>query len=417
MNMKWLKPVRIFTIIAYFVVLLPTLQGQVIYQLQYPYASAYSGADFHLLIHHELTSLENHYIPGSILKSPTVSAKAGNILYRMLKMGTLDFYLAYIPVINQHEYFGHLVRAKQFHAGFTRYEIYFFPPSGGMAYYGNHAYQPLTITEMNMENMGGIESTSILSRSLARNILLKNYCTYQESMLYLGARTDLATYVLFEEESSHNDIDKYLYNLNTTFPEREIDKQELVFPALITLAADPVMLLSVYNILVQYIWRGGTGMPVRMLNNQGAVSLFPVLSLELGPLGPLYNLENYVRLKGHLYSAGIQKNAMDINPRFGIQCAAFGLGNRNGKFRADLGVRYWHEKGTTYHLSSTEIFTSRSDGGLITGTLYYFPPVRPVAGRHWLVSAEAGIKTDGYTPGYPIGKGITFHVGLGYSLY
>jgi hypothetical protein len=119
--------------------------GQALYRFQYPLStSPMAGAELHLLLHNGLSTLENRYIPGAIFHENTPLSKTGNVLFRFMRMGTYQFYMAYVPVIHQHEYFGHLTRAKELLAGFTHCDIYFFPPTGGRAFYGGFQYHPLT---------------------------------------------------------------------------------------------------------------------------------------------------------------------------------------------------------------------------------------------------------------------------------
>ena len=87
--------------------------SQKYYSLHFPMqTSPYAGAEFHLMQHHALGVIDNRFMPSAIFSSENMASKAGNILYRLFRMGTYEFYMTYIPPINQYEYFVHLAWGK-----------------------------------------------------------------------------------------------------------------------------------------------------------------------------------------------------------------------------------------------------------------------------------------------------------------
>jgi hypothetical protein len=63
-------------------------------------------------------------------------------------------------------------------------------------------------------HIGGIEANSIMAESMRLKTLQQGRMSFQEMILYLGARSDLATYVLFENNGAADDISNYLKDLN-----------------------------------------------------------------------------------------------------------------------------------------------------------------------------------------------------------
>lgn len=392
------------------------LHAQPAYGLQYPFSqSPGAGASFHLLLHREISALRNLLVPSTIFPGNPFAVKAGNMAYRLLLLGTLDFYLTYLPVVNQHEYFGHLGRAKQFKAGYTRYEIYWFPPTGGRAYFGNHQFHQLSDAERMVEMAGGIEANNVLADEICRNVIRGGGINFNTSMLLLGARSDLVTYLLFEEESSFNDIDQYLQVFNQSRArDAHIEKHDLLLPVTLTFLSSPFVMQATYNLVRDFLLRGKEESAFVLFNNHARVKFLPVPGFALTPYGPVISLGSYIEagnLKckvslGHGFPRTVRHNE--------ISFAAYHIPLFSSAFSADLELKGWKGKGFQMHDRAGNIISSGDVGGLAALDIYYRLPVGPFKGRIPFLMGGCYVKTNGYTRGYRLNNGAGFRVAAGY---
>lgn len=392
------------------------LLAQPDYTFQYPFSqSAEAGSDFHLLLHREISACRDYLLPSRVFSNNSFLSEAGNVTYRLLMLGSMDFYLAYLPVVNQHEYFGHLGRAKQLDAGFTRYQIYFFPPTGGRAYWGDHRFHQLTNAELMLEIAGGIEANSVLAGELGRKVLQKGKINFHESMLLLGAGSDLVTYLLFEEETSYNDIDQYLQIINQDrMPGENIEKSDLIWPATISFITNPLMMHAIYNLTLDYISRGRTVTTLLLFNGNGRISFIPYAGYALTPTGPVLSLNSYFISGDNQYKISVG-HGFPWNIRHAeVGISAYRIHILPESLVTDLDIRGWVGDGFPMHDQRGNIIPSGKIGGLASLDLYCRLPVGSFNGRVPLVMAGVYVKTLGYSAGYMLQEGIGFKIGAGY---
>ncbi len=416
----YIKHVSFLRVIAFFAVFTasPLLNGQSIYYLEFPYSKdPYAGASFHTLLHHQASSLKTKLLPATVFTKHNKLSGLGNILYRTALLSSLDFYLTYIPVINQHEYFGHLSRAKQHHAGFHRYEVYFFPPIGGKAWWGSHLdFQP-SDEERTLEIAGGIESTNILANCIRQHILMEDKMNYSTSLFLLGANSDLITYLIFEDESSSNDIDNYLMqiNLHRSRPDH-LKKEDLLFPAALSFFCDYLTIRSFSNILYNYIFRGIHESTNLMLHVNDAFSFLPGLEYLLTPVGPEISFRSFFNVKGKYFMFSVGHGyPWDID--YGaLTLSYYRVNIIPDLVFADVGLRVWNEPAFAIHDKYGNEVNVAQFGGLTSADFYCRLPIHGCGKYQPLIKVGVSAKTPGYTCGYPLHKTIGVNVGVGYYL-
>jgi hypothetical protein len=392
------------------------LQAQPAYTLQYPFSvSAEAGASFHLLLSREANACRDFLLPSSVFSNSSFLSDAGNVTYRLLLLGSLDFYLTYLPVVNQHEYFGHLARAKQLDAGFTRYQIFFFPPSGGIAYYGDHLYHPLTNAERMLEIAGGIEANFIMADNISRQLLQQGRTNFHESMLLLGAGSDLVTYLLFEEETSHNDLDQYLQLLNhERDPEATIEKRDLLFPAAWSFIINPLVIIAIRNLAWDYIIMGENTTTLHLFNRTGQVRFLPYIGYALTPVGPVIHLNTYLVSKDRQFKFSVG-HGLPWDIRHTEVCiSAYRIHLFSENVKADLDIRGWTGEPFPLHDQRGNLISSGKIGGMLAGDLYFRLPLGSCKGRIPMALIGISFKSNGYSAGYTLSKGFGFKIGLGY---
>jgi hypothetical protein len=399
-----------------FCILPGCLLAQPDYTFQYPFSlSAEAGSAFHLLLHREITSCRDYLLPPKVFSTGRLLPEVGNVTYRLLLLGSLDFYLAYLPVVNQHEYFGHLGHAKQLDAGFTRYQIFFFPPTGGRAYWGDHHFGQPTNAERMFEIAGGIEANSIMAGDISRKVLQKEKINFHESMLLLGAGSDLVTYLLFEEETSFNDLDQYLQLINQNrMPGENIEKSDLIWPATISFITNPFVMHAIYNLAWDYIPRGRTVTTLMLFNGNGRVSFIPYAEYALTPTGPVLSLNSYFISGDNQYKISVG-HGFPWNIRHAeVGISAYRIHILPESLVTDLDIRGWVGDGFPMHDQRGNIIPSGKIGGLASMDFYFRIPVGSFKGRVPMVMAGVYVKTYGYSAGYMLQEGTGFKIGAGY---
>ncbi len=317
--------------------------------------------------------------------------------------------------MNQHEYFGHLGRAKQLDAGFTRYQIFFFPPTGGRAYYGDHRFHHLTNAERMLEVAGGIEANSLMAGELGHKVLQKGKINIHESMLLLGAGSDLVTYLLFEEETSYNDISQYLQLLNQDrIPGEYIEKSDLIWPATISFFTCPLVMHAIYNLAWDYICRGRTETKLWLINGNGQVNVLPYAGYALTPLGPQISLNSYLIRGDKQYKISLGHGFPWELRNTEVGISAYQIHILPELLATDLDIRGWTGDGFTMHDQRGNIIPSGKIVGLASMDLFFRLPFGSYKGRIPLVMAGIYVKTHGYSSGYMLQKGIGFKIGAGY---
>jgi hypothetical protein len=394
-----------------------TLSAQAKYQLQYPFStSPYAGAEFHILLHHELSWVDNRFIPSRIINKEDCWSTSGNILYRLGRMSTYGFYMAYIPVVNQHEYFGHLARAKQLHAISTSYEIYFFPPTGGRSYFGRHTLGQRTDVERITEYMGGVEANSIMAKAIQRNSFQEGRMSFQDAMLYIGAKTDFNTYVLFENNDSFDDVSQYLSVLNNQVsPEKLIQRKDLVLPSIFSVLLDPYMFQSFTKLIGQFLISGNTSFDAPSMLQLGRIGFLPYYSFEPGGTGFRHYLNGYLRTDRQLYHISMHKGAFHENNDFGLQAELYGFSMIHKILNFDFDLRYWHSEPLTFHNNAGELQESKLSGALLGAKLYLQALPESYLEKRLFITTGFSMKSPGYTKGYPLLGGLSFSFGIAYS--
>lgn len=392
------------------------VRAQPIYQLQYPFCqSAYAGSEIHLFAHHLISELDNRWVPSSLFENQNRWGKTANVLYRLLRIGTYEFYLAYLPVINQHEYFGHLSRAKQMQAQYTRYEIYLFPPSGGRAWFSNHKHHPLTPPERLLEYAGGVEANALMAEKIRSNATLAGSLSFQDVMLYLGASTDFSTYVLFSDNGSYDDVIQYLSVINEERePDQRIERRDLRLPAILSAVLDPFAIRTTYSLVRHYLLNGETTFQAPALIPVGNFGFMAYYLFEPGAEGLRHGLQGQLLTKEHLYSITLYTPALQTAGSSGIQLNMMGLARNRSRISYDLDLRYWFGSTLSYHDESGDLHQAGTHGALVGCQLHYTHPTGPRIDKDWVISAGLSYKTAGYTKGMPLPSGFLFSVGLGY---
>lgn len=394
------------------------LLSQAIYQVQYPLStSAYAGADINILINHELSSLDIKLIPSRVFINENAWSSTGNILYRLIRMSTYNFYMSYIPVIIQHEYFGHLSRARQLHAANTRFEIYLFPPSGGRAFFGNHRYNPLTEMEQISEYIGGMEANSIMAEKIRVNSLQYGTMSFQDVMLYLGARTDFSTYVLLENNGSFDDIRQYLNTLNNIDgQEKLIERNDLVLPAILSTLLDPYTIQAAYSLIGKYVINNHSSFASPPMFQIGNLGLTPYYCFEPSVYGPQHCLNGYISTEKQLFSFSLHKAAFNILHSYGLQVAMYRFSVIRDILSLDLDGRYWHSEPLSYHNNKGNIQSVKSNGTLLSAKLYLKSSFPVMKENNLIFTTGFSMKSPGYTQGYPLVGRLSFNIGIGYTI-
>lgn len=265
--------------------------------------------------------------------------------------------------------------------------------------------------------LGGIEANLVMAENIRRNILQNRNMSFQDAMLFLGCGTDFQTYVLFEDNGSFDDVEQYLSMLNMNVPEENcLSKGDLVLPSIFSVLLDPFTLQSFSKLIGQYLVKGQSSFSAPSMLNFGKVGFLPYYSFEPGADGLRHCLNTYLRTDRHLYFICLHKGAYSANEAFGLQVKMNGFSMMRNTLSFDLDLRYWRSDPLAYHDNTGNIQSTELNGALVGFTLYFQFLPDFASGRKLLLLSGCSLKSPGYTKGFPLKGGLSYHFGLGISV-
>jgi hypothetical protein len=194
--------------------------------------------------------------------------------------------------------------------------------------------------------------------------------------------------------------------------EKEIERNDLMWPAVISGLLDPYALKSVYSLVVEYLIGGTVIFETPFLLRTGRTTFLPFYSFEPAAGVPRHCLTGYLTWQDHLFRGCLHTGAFGMFSDYGVQMAIFGFSLDRGAISFDLDLRYWHSNGFLYHDEEEMVRSAGEHGGLAGGRLYFRLPTDPGRKRSWFLSTGISLKTAGYTRGYPLNGGLSFSAGV-----
>ncbi len=375
------------------------------------------GAENLIAIHRAVYALEDRYLKSRLFDETTKVRKSAGMLYRLGKTFLLDNVMDHLPVLTQHEIFGHGARYREFGYQDISYHLSLFPPYGrgnGWAHGSPNPERRGTWHERISSTIAGSEANTILSKSVRSKWLHRGRVKSRETVIYLFSSLDLSWYILRTRFTGRprpgNDITNYLRNLNSLegyhsrSPYR-LTLEDLSSQLLVNLL-NPTLFWAVYTYLVPYLYHGEHECELPMVRF-GQVGYLPSFRLGLSPFGSEVIFENLIIHSGRVMNVFFRYGIPAFHQFGGLGIAVDNLASR--KYitfspRAEL----WHQPALL--LGGQNVRTGRSGwGGGLWGTIRYRVARRNPAPE---LALEIGYKTDGFVEGEQLRRGFTLRLGL-----
>lgn len=387
-------------------------------------------------LHRVLYGGEEHILRGEVCAcdEPGFTPAFG---YRSAKWALVDFPLDYLPMLVQHERFGHGFRFEEAGYADPTFGLNLPPPYGnghGTASpgYGAFGVSPdwsLAISE------AGMEANDVFATRLRRRAQLSGRMDFHEADLYLVNAFNRAYYVLRSAHPSlstsdagggsatgSGDVRLALGYLNSrrggrAIDGRPLDVEDLEYRVLVDFA-DPFAWYAAWTVLGAHLWKGESGTVTPMFH-MGGTDWWPSIRSGLSPFGPEYYAELAVRRGPRLIAAYYRQADPGIDWAAGAGLETWGLLSY-GRAALDLKLDIWDQPRLDlyafpwrgpYPPVSPAVSTSRLGAGAWVSV--HFRPVRAIPALG--IALIAGGKTDGFAQGERLEAGFDFRAGI--SIY
>ena len=398
-----------------------TLQAQTTYAFIFEeQLSAQLGAQNILAFNRGLIYLDNKYIPTSFFNENRALGKIAGISYRASKLFLLHYPISHMMMLYQHEFFGHVARARQIGFGDSRIELNLPPPfmSGrGVAYWSNNYQSPSEQAAL-MPYLGGAEANNILAKISRTQMLQNDYIHYQEGLLYLYNTMNLPGYVLFSRATNLNDIDNYIQRINDLYAPigKQMEKEQLKIYSWIDWFIDPIFMYSAFAVAKDYLYDGNISGKIWWIPLGPKIQYLPLFQFELSPYGAELYYENNIKINQQLIIFTVRHADNVLSKSFGVDLESFNILNYKNKIQIDARLAFWSQPQFIIRGVSGPIDADNAFGMGFTTNVHI--NLLPANLKDYSVNvfAQLGYKTRGYWPGEILDKTFLWRLGLSYKL-
>ncbi|MCH2023939.1 MAG: hypothetical protein MK207_15795 [Saprospiraceae bacterium] len=397
------------------------VQGQSSYSFIFePQLSAQLGAQNILAFNRGLIYLDNKYIPTSFFNEKRALGKIAGISYRASKLFLLHYPISHMMMLYQHEFFGHVARARQIGYGKTIIELNLPPPfmsGSGVAYWSNK-YQVTSDQAELMPYLGGVEANNVMADISRAQMLQNDYIHYQEGFLYLYNTMNLPGYVLFSRASSLNDINNYIQKINNLYAPigKQMQKEQLKIYAFIDWFLDPMLVYSAVAVAKDYLYDGNVSGKIWWIPLGRKMQYLPMFKFELSPYGAELYYENNIKIDKRLMILTLRHADNVLSESFGVDLEGYNILNYKDRIRIDVCMAFWSQPEFIIRGVSGPIDADNDFGMGFTTNLHF--NLLPAKLKNYSVNifAQLGYKTGGYWPGEVLDKSFLWRLGLSYQL-
>ena len=277
-----------------------------------------AGSQSLLTTHATLVRIEDILMGTRWVDEQSFQGKAINFSGRLSKLILLDVPIDYFTVVLLHEYIGHGARYRELDIPNIDYGYDLPPPYGKGGGQASTSIGPGVISRHEEIAIwtGGLESHQVLNSSLRKRWMVLGEQHYREALTYFWSFQISLTYIqdtedLYPAMDNVNDPQAYirLLNLNNGYA----DVLNLPFSlddlkhAMNRNAFDPMVLISMYNGLIKYLWSGNPISIIPMLKF-GSVKYLPSMHVGLTPFG----VETHLVYRGPLFLRGFDTDVREF---------------------------------------------------------------------------------------------------------
>jgi hypothetical protein len=383
--------------------------------------SPYSGAENLYTLHAALYTLEEKvFAPNKILDS-TGSSATLRLTFRLARFLLLDLPIDYMPMLIQHEAFGHGYRAID--AGYrdVSYSLHLPPPYGD-----GHGYaQPANLSKATSRDQdiaihaAGMEANDVFAKSIRRKWIVSGAMNHHEATLYIVNAFNRSFYAArtrfgLSNTGRGNDIVQYLHYVNLrhggrTLDNRPMDVEDLQIRMAVD-ALDPFAFYALWAVVGSHLVQGRPNYAFPIPEIAGT-RILPLIHAGLSPFGIEYYLETLIMRNSRSMTVIYRQG--DPGSRF-FYGMGFDIGNLLDfqHIAADIRVEAWHQPKLRINVFDPgelgETPEAMEFGEGIWATLRTKSKVGLVA--------TLGYKAKGFVQGESLDKGVILRAGISFLL-
>ncbi len=357
--------------------------------------------------------LDSLFIPKTI---PLTQNKFGNIINPIFRLGKLFFtnYLITDYVLTMNHELGHGYRMIE--AGGTIEKIvYNMPPPFTNEFSYINLNWPTNFTQQQglMINLGGSESNLVFSDIMRKNILLDNKFKYNYGFSYLYSSNDMPGYTAFVTQPA-SDPNNYRRSLNTLYGggKSVLTRTKIRNYSYLALFTDLMNFYALKSVFYDYLIKGENSSKVDMINLNSRLKYLPRFRFEYTPYGPELVYQNYFKFDSTLLQVSFSHSDSNLPDSWRIAANIWDIKSMN-KLSFNFLAQIWHQPEIQFYHNDKLKFVDGLGGKLITTIKYEMVKNKHLYG----LTLQIGYKTNGYTVGEKLLKGMIMRGGLFFEFH
>lgn len=357
--------------------------------------------------------LDSLFIPKTI---PLTQNKFGNIINPIFRLGKLFFtnYLITDYVLTMNHELGHGYRMIE--AGGTIEKIvYNMPPPFTNEFSYINLNWPTNFTQQQglMINLGGSESNLVFSDIMRKNILLDNKFKYNYGFSYLCSSNDMPGYTAFVTQPA-SDPNNYRRSLNTLYGggKSVLTRTKIRNYSYLALFTDLMNFYALKSVFYDYLIKGENSSKVDMINLNSRLKYLPRFRFEYTPYGPELVYQNYFKFDSTLLQVSFSHSDSNLPDSWRIAANIWDIKSMN-KLSFNFLAQIWHQPEIQFYHNDKLKFVDGLGGKLITTIKYEMVKNKHLYG----LTLQIGYKTNGYTVGEKLLKGMIMRGGLFFEFH
>ncbi len=357
--------------------------------------------------------LDSLFIPKTI---PLTQNKFGNIINPIFRLGKLFFtnYLITDYVLTMNHELGHGYRMIE--AGGTIEKIvYNMPPPFTNEFSYINLNWPTNFTQQQglMINLGGSESNLVFSDIMRKNILLDNKFKYNYGFSYLYSSNDMPGYTAFVTQPA-SDPNNYRRSLNTLYDggKSVLTRTKIRNYSYLALFTDLMNFYALKSVFYDYLIKGENSSKVDMINLNSRLKYLPRFRFEYTPYGPELVYQNYFKFDSTLLQVSFSHSDSNLPDSWRIAANIWDIKSMN-KLSFNFLAQIWHQPEIQFYHNDKLKFVDGLGGKLITTIKYEMVKNKHLYG----LTLQIGYKTNGYTVGEKLLKGMIMRGGLFFEFH
>jgi hypothetical protein len=383
--------------------------------------SPYCAAEDLYTLHAALYTFEEDVLAPNKTLDSTESGAAFRLPFRLARFMLLDLPIDYMPMLIQHEVFGHGYRGIE--AGYrdASYSLHFPPP-----FEDGHGYAQLAnlskATSRDQDiviSAGGIEANDVFADNIRRKWIVTGSMNHHDATLYIVNAFNRSSYAArtrfgFLNTEHGNDIVQYLRLVNLrhgghTLDDRPMDVEDLQIRMAVD-ALDPFAFYALWTVLLNHIVHGRPNYAFPVPEIAGT-RILPLAHAGLAPFGIEYYLEALMTRKSRSITVTYRQG--DPGSR-----SFYGMGIEIGtlldfpQIAVDLRVEAWRQPELRINVYDPGELGETPEAEALGEGIWATIRTKSKVG----LVATLGYKARGFVQGEGLDEGVILRAGISFLL-